>query len=464
MGMDDDPQELTELALVDTLSNLLLNGDDSDVVDGLDQDLVSYIAGMLSGYVAEQGGAAVRTEAQLEEAVTEVFIPFLESVNCPEGLIERARADVFQVLRSHYAALPSSAFTATTNGSTTRKLTQGIVSLSSDLQAQSQNDAEANAFMWAGAASSAEGRTVKAMANDLIDAHHDKSSAKEKRKLRKVDAEKARKLLSSKSDRDTDQLEGAGLVSMKFRSASANATAGADRRMDIQVRNVTVGLNNGTTLLDNGELKFSYQRRYGLIGENGVGKSTLLKHIAAGSDIINGFPDHLRVLHVRQEVPAHLPDGLTVLNAVLLSDVERNSLLEQEKSLVAKLEGYSGTDDAGPASTLSFQEKRKKIVAKQSESSDTDGSISTMKDDLKKLDDVYARLELLGADSAEARAAMILSGLQFTPDMQHGPVSALSGGWKMRVALAAALFIEPDLCMLDEPVRFLEVSAVPWYN
>ena len=60
--------------------------------------------------------------------------------------------------------------------------------------------------------------------------------------------------------------------------------------------------------------------------------------------------------------------------------------------------------------------------------------------------EIYERLQILGSDSAESRASTILSGLQFTPAMQSGPTSALSGGWRMRVALAAALFIEPGEC------------------
>lgn len=75
---------------------------------------------------------------------------------------------------------------------------------------------------------------------------------------------------------------------------------------------------------------------------------------------------------------------------------------------------------------------------------------------------MYERLALIGSDSAEARAAAILSGLRFTDSMQQSSTSKLSGGWLMRVALAAALFIEPDVLMLDEPTNHLDLEAVIW--
>jgi len=237
--------------LIEALSSVLLAGGDHETVEGLDEDLVEYIAGMLSSKVAEEPDSMV-------EAVEEVLFPFLESVQCPESMVRAAEQKVLQVLQSSQPE-ESNESASEGNPTTTRKLQQGVVSMS--LQ-QSAHEKEASRHLWG------MEQGVKAMANDIIDAHDDKTSARDKRKHRKLEAEKARKLLSSASDRDVHEDDG-GIVRMNVRAFTANQTT--DKKRDVLVRNVTVSLNNGTVLLESGELKFAYQRRYGLIGENGVG-------------------------------------------------------------------------------------------------------------------------------------------------------------------------------------------------
>ncbi|GKY94237.1 hypothetical protein MPSEU_000389500 [Mayamaea pseudoterrestris] len=397
----------------------------------LDDETIDYICGMLTSQADEDSGS-------IDDIIEDVLRPFLESVQCSDEVSEQAEQVVSDILRVE----TSTATTFAAQEGAARKLLQGVVNMSSNLEVNDENEAKQLASLWG------TDTGVKAMANTLIDAQNDKSSARDKRKSRKAEAEFARKLLQSKKDVDPDQELSGGLVKMSYVARSGGA--GVDKKRDVLVRNVTISLPNGTALLENGELKFAYQRRYGLIGENGTGKSTLLKAISGQE--IEGFPTHLRVLHVRQEVPSHFTKDLTVMDAVLQADTERMELIAAEKAIVAKLEeGMDGVVDEA----LSVEEKRKRLLAKKDDMKQLDA-------DLKKLDDIYSRLQLLGSDNADARAAMILAGLQFSPEMQHALISSLSGGWKMRVALAAALFVEPEICMLDEPSNHLDLEAVIW--
>jgi len=175
-------------------------------------------------------------------------------------------------------------------------------------------------------------------------------------------------------------------------------------------------------LLRDTDLKIVHGRKYGLIGPNGTGKSTLLRHISQRHFHI---PDHIQILHVEQEVEG--TDQLAI-DAVVTADEERTALLAELDKLVGISE--DNTDEG--------------IAAHE------------------RVIEIHKRLRAIGAHSAEARASAILAGLQFTPEMQKKKTSEFSGGWRMRISLARALFVLPDLLLLDEPTNHLDLDAVIW--
>ncbi len=173
----------------------------------------------------------------------------------------------------------------------------------------------------------------------------------------------------------------------------------------------------GRNLLERASLMVDPGRRIGLIGRNGAGKSTLLKLIAGelaadGGSIRLG--QRVRLGYVAQEAPG---GAVTPLEVVLAADVERAELLAL-------------ADDAATAP--------------------------------ERVAEIHDRLLTIQADAAPARAAAILSGLGFSAEAQSRPMSSFSGGWRMRVSLAAVLFAAPDLLLLDEPTNHLDLEATLW--
>jgi len=172
----------------------------------------------------------------------------------------------------------------------------------------------------------------------------------------------------------------------------------------------------GRLLLDRVTAAIPPGQRTGFVGRNGTGKSTLLKLITGEYGPESGslsFPKNWRVGMVRQEV---LAGPTSLLDTVLAADIERSSLLAEAETAT----------------------------------------------DPHRIADIHLRLADIGAHAAPARAATILSGLGFDEAAQGRPCADFSGGWRMRVALAAVLFSEPDLLLLDEPTNYLDLEGSIW--
>ena len=172
----------------------------------------------------------------------------------------------------------------------------------------------------------------------------------------------------------------------------------------------------GREILSGASAQLPTGRRVGLVGRNGAGKTTLLKLIqgelhADGGDL--SLPSGARMGSVAQEAPS---SRVSLLDTVLEADKERTALLAEAEHAT----------------------------------------------DPHRIGDIHTRLDAIDAYSAPARAASILAGLGFSAEDQSRPCSEFSGGWRMRVALAAILFSAPDLLLLDEPTNYLDLEGVLW--
>jgi ATP-binding cassette subfamily F protein 3 len=172
----------------------------------------------------------------------------------------------------------------------------------------------------------------------------------------------------------------------------------------------------GRVLIDGATVGLPTGHKVGLVGRNGVGKTTLLKIISgdlapdAGSITV---PRSARIGHVAQEAPG---GDVSLIDWVLAADTERAQLLDEAEHA----------------------------------------------HDAHRIAEIHERLNDIGAHAAPARAAQILAGLGFDETAQQRPCGTLSGGWRMRVALAAILFLEPDVLLLDEPTNYLDLEGTLW--
>src|SRR5262245_52232985 len=172
----------------------------------------------------------------------------------------------------------------------------------------------------------------------------------------------------------------------------------------------------GRLLLAEASARIPSGARVGLVGRNGIGKTTLFRAITGELPLEHGsidLPARARIGRLAQEAPGG-PESL--IEVVLAADLERTELLAEAETA----------------------------------------------HDPHRIAEIQTRLADIGAHAAPARAAEILAGLGFDAQAQQRPCSDFSGGWRMRVALAAVLFSEPDLLLLDEPTNYLDLEGTLW--
>lgn len=250
---------------------------------------------------------------------------------------------------------------------------------------------------------------------------HEKLSHKERKKLKKQqEYEKQVEFMTKKGGQGHSALGDNFTVSISEKAPMQ--LSAFENAVDIKIENFSIAAK-GKDLFVNANLLIANGRRYGLVGPNGHGKTTLLRHL---SSRVFAIPPNIDILYCEQEVVA---DDNSAIDTVLKADVRRTELLETCKKLEAEQERGNVTEE--------IQEELKAV---------------------------YEELKAIGADSAEPRARRILAGLGFTKAMQDRATKNFSGGWRMRVSLARALFIEPTLLLLDEPTNHLDLNAVIWLD
>lgn len=258
-------------------------------------------------------------------------------------------------------------------------------------------------------------------AEDVIAAEQNKEKDDPFANLSKKEKKKKKKMMEYERQVASVRAQSAAEGDFSVSQAELSSRqAMLENASDIKLERFSISAH-GKELFVNADLLIVAGRRYGLVGPNGKGKTTLLKHI---SNRALSIPPNIDVLLCEQEVIA---DDTPAVQAVLKADTRRLKLLEEEKQLQSRLEkGEDGVSE--------------------------------------RLEKVYEELRVIGAAAAEAKARRILAGLSFTPEMQNRPTKKFSGGWRMRVSLARALFMEPTLLMLDEPTNHLDLNAVIWLN
>lgn len=186
-------------------------------------------------------------------------------------------------------------------------------------------------------------------------------------------------------------------------------------------------------LFKSGSFQVNPGEKVGLVGPNGVGKSSIFKMIIGEEKVDSGtisFPDKMRMAYFSQNVGEM--KGVSALSSVVSCDKKLKKLSEELNEIQAKLGDYENISE----------DEMNKL--------------------LERMGDVQTEFEQMGGYDVETRAAEILTGLGIFPVDHHKDVGEFSGGWKMRIALAQVLVLEPDLILMDEPTNYLDMETILW--
>lgn len=246
------------------------------------------------------------------------------------------------------------------------------------------------------------------------------SSSKAKREAKRAEKKKAKDGSSAEAEVDKTAVAIAKLkLQQDEHGISDRVTTGVlaslETSRDIKITSVSL-VFHGKVLVQDTSLELNFGRHYGLLGENGCGKSTLLKAIAAREYPV---PDQIDIYLLNE------PAEATEFSALEYVVREAEHELKRMEELVEKI-----LEDEGPESAA--------------------------------LDDLYERIDGLDPTTFESRASVILIGLGFNSKTIQKKTKDMSGGWRMRVALAKALFVKPTLLLLDDPTAHLDLEACVW--